>query len=158
MVIFTAKVNKKRILAILAIAAIVAAALLLARPKQEEYLADEVLAKVMRSERYAETNDDRLQYIDSLGYSVQSEPLSQQEVVIPETFDATYEQYNALQKESGFDLEKYAGKTVSQYVYAVTGDESGQDVRLELLVYKNEVIGGSVYTVALDGFMRGLTS
>ncbi len=156
MVVFTAKLNKKRLFAIAAIAAILLAALLLATPRRERYEADEVLGSASAETRGVRTNDDRLGYILSLGYSVSPDPISELEVVIPESFDAVYEQYNALQRECGFDLSQYAGKTVTQYIYAVTGGE--QDVRLELLVYKNRVVGGSVYTVALDGFMRGLAS
>lgn len=156
MVIFTAKLNKKRLFAIAAIAAILLAALWLAAPRRDGSAADDVLGSASAETRGIKTNDDRLSYILSMGYSVADEPLSEKEVVIPETFDETYEQYNALQKECGFDLSKYAGKTVKQYVYAVTDFEGAEDVQLELLVYKNRVIGGSVYTVAIDGFMRGL--
>ena len=46
----------------------------------------------------------------------------------------------------------------TQYVYSVTGYDDAEDVRLELLVRGGTVIGGSVYTVAVDGFMRGLGS
>ena len=158
MFIFTAKINKKRIVSIAAIALIVVAAVLLAKPRGQEYAADEALAGTSAAGSDIRTNDDRLSYILSMGYSVLPDPLSEKEVIIPEQFDATYEQYNALQKECGFDLAPYAGKTVTQYVYSVTGYEGAEDVQLELLVYKNKVIGGSIYTAAVDGFMRGLAA
>ncbi len=158
MVIFTAKLNKKRLLAVAAVIAIAAAAFLLSRPHDQPYEADDVLGSSSAETGGIKTNDDRLRYIDSLGYSVLSEPLSEKEVVIPEVFDETYAQYNALQQQCGFDLSRHAGETVTQYVYSVTGYDDAEDVRLELLVRGGTVIGGSVYTVAVDGFMRGLGS
>lgn len=158
MVIFTAKLPKKRLLAIAAIIVILVVALLTMRPRHEGYEADDVLGSSSAEVSGIRTNDDRLAYIGSLGYSVAPEPLSEKQVVIPETFDDTYAQYNALQQQCGFDLTGYMGETVTQYVYSLLEYEDAQDVQLELLVHNGKVIGGSVYTVAIDGFMRGLSA
>ena len=158
MVIFTAKLNKKRLFAVAAVIVIAAAAFLLSRPHGQPYDADDVLGSSSADVGGIKTNEDRLAYISSLGYSVAAEPLSEKEVVIPETFDETYTQYNALQQQCGFDLTRYMGETVTQYVYSILEYEGAEDVQLELLVCDNKVIGGSVYTVAVDGFMRGLSS
>ena len=145
MVIFTAKLNKKRLFAVAAVIVIAAAAFLLSRPHGQPYDADDVLGSSSAE-------------VGGIKTSVAAEPLSEKEVVIPETFDETYTQYNALQQQCGFDLTRYMGETVTQYVYSILEYEGAEDVQLELLVCDNKVIGGSVYTVAVDGFMRGLSS
>ncbi len=84
------------------------------------------------------------------------QPLRSQQVVIPSQFDQTYEQYNELQKECGFDLEPYQGKTLSLYTYRATNYPGQQDVMIDLLIDKDRAAGGAVYSAALDGFMHGL--
>ena len=61
-----------------------------------------------------------------------------------------------MQKECGFDLQKYAGKKVELTTFRVTNWPSGEDVLADVLVYKKKVIGGAVYTASVDGFMQGL--
>ena len=58
------------------------------------------------------SNDDRIAYLQSLGWIVGKEPAAVEDVLIPETFDASYDDYLALQAEMGFDLRDYTGKTV----------------------------------------------
>ena len=86
-----------------------------------------------------------------------AEPISVEELVIPEEFDDTYTQYLELQSSQGFDLEKYAGKRVKRYTYAITNYPTGEEgVQAGLLIYKNTVIGGDVLSSQLGGFIHGL--
>ena len=39
----------------------------------------------------------------------------------------------------------------------MTNWPSDEQVLVDVLVYKKKVIGGAVYTAAVDGFMQGLT-
>ena len=104
------------------------------------------------------TNQKRVQFLESYGWKVDAEPLEVMEVTIPKTFDAVYKNYNALQKKQGFDLTKYAGKRVKRWTYNVTNYPGvSEGVRANLLIYNDAVIGGDVSTVALDGFMQGLS-
>ena len=44
-----------------------------------------------------------------------------------------------------------------RYAYRIGNHPSGeQDVRANLLVYKNRLVGGDVCSLRLDGFMHGL--
>ena len=52
-------------------------------------------------------NDDRIAYLEQFGWAVSSEPIAVEELLIPETFDASYDEYLALQSEQGFDLTAY---------------------------------------------------
>ena len=99
------------------------------------------------------TEADCVGYIEKLGYLVAEKPLSSREVTIPETFDDVYTQYNALQQACGFDLKDYCGRRVTLRTFSVTNYPGQTDVLLDLLVCRNQVIGGAVYTTAIDGFM-----
>ena len=80
-----------------------------------------------------------------------------QEIVIPRVFNGVFGDYNALQKQQGFDLSTYAGETCTAYTYRVTNYEGSTDTVLaQLFVYRNRVIGGDIHATAMDGFMHGL--
>ncbi len=103
------------------------------------------------------TNDDRLAYIASLGWDVSPDPEESKEVLLPETFDDVYSQYNELQATQGFDLKNYSGKKVEQYTYRIKNASPDEPAAyLSILIYKAHVIGGDVHSAALDGFMQGL--
>lgn len=104
------------------------------------------------------SNEDRVDYLRAFGWEVNSEPLSTQELLIPEEMDESYDEYLALQSDQGFDLTKYAGKRVKRYTYEITNYPTGeQGVQANLLLYKNTVIGGEVLSPQLDGFLHGLS-
>lgn len=104
------------------------------------------------------TNEDRVAYLESYGWTVSPEAVSVEELLIPEEFDETYDQYLALQSEQGFDLTKYQGKRVKRYTYEITNYPTGETgVQVGILVYKNTVVGGEVLSSQLDGFIHGLS-
>jgi len=102
------------------------------------------------------TNAKRVQFLESYGWKVDSNALEVVEVTIPQTFNAVYNNYNVLQKQQGFDLSGYKGKRVKRWTYKITNyPNATDDVRANILIYNNVVIGGDVSTVALNGFMQG---
>ena len=105
----------------------------------------------------AATNEQRIAFIESFGYELRTEPLEVAEVAIPTEFDEIYNEYNKIQKEQGFDLTPYRGKRVTRYTYKVK-NYPGQDenVRADILVYENRVIGGNICSVLEDGFVHGI--
>ena len=103
------------------------------------------------------TNEDRVAYLESYGWQVSPEAVSVEELLIPEEFDETYDQYLALQAQQGFDLTQYKGKRVKRYTYQVTNYPSGESgVEAGLLIYKNTVVAGEVLSTKLGGFIQGL--
>lgn len=103
------------------------------------------------------TQGDRLAYVASLGWQVAQEDETVEAVALPERFDGACAEYQQLQRSCGFDLTPYAGKTVTRYSYRVTNYPAAVgEVRLDLLVLENQIIGGDVRTAALDGFMSSL--
>lgn len=149
MQIYTVNVTKKRIIAIVLVVAIAIAAIILAIPSRQSIATSAELKNI-------KTESDRLDYISGLGYDVGSGATGEKEVTIPKKFDAVYERYNQIQQEGGFNLEKYAGKQINLYSYKVINYQNEPNALLDLLVYKNKIIGGAVYSAAPDGFMHEL--
>lgn len=103
------------------------------------------------------TNEDRIAYLQQLGYEVEQPPLKERDVRIPDAEDPVFTRYNALQLSQGFDLTQYAGKVAKQYVYRILNDPSGDvDLYATILVYDNQVIGGDVASKSASGVMRAL--
>lgn len=113
------------------------------------------------------TVEEQLSFLRELGHEPDPNPVYAGEVVIPEVFDSVYETYNRLQKAQGLDLEKYKGKTVQRYTYALTpakdadggeetGGADGAARYATLLIYKNRVIGGDITTTGPDGKVEGV--
>ena len=103
------------------------------------------------------TEDDRRSFLSSFGWETAEEGCEAVEVTIPAKFDSVYEGYNDIQKAQGLNLERYRGKKVMRYTYAVTNypDYDGT-VYATLLVYKDKVVGADICSADVDGFVHGL--
>lgn len=146
MFIVTARVPRRRLLAgavtVLCCCLAVATALVLTLGGRAVTAAAE--ASNIRS------NEDRIAYLNELGWQVSETPITTEELLIPERFDESYNDYLALQSGQGFDLTRYCGKRIKRYIYEVTNypdPEAG--AQAALLVYRNRVIGGQLQ--AADG-------
>ena len=103
-------------------------------------------------------NEDRVNFIKFFGWEVSPEPIEVVNVLIPKEFGDVYKNYNEIQKKQGLNLEKYKGKEVTRYTYEVTNYPKEKEyVHINLLVYKNKVIGGDVCSIKINGFMHGFT-
>ena len=103
----------------------------------------------------ASTDKERIAFFKQFGWNVNAEPIDSGEVTVPEKFNDVYFSYNNIQKEQGLDLLPYAGKTVQQWIYAITNYPQQESMRGTILVYNGKVIGGDLCTPQLDGFMTG---
>ena len=140
------KANRKRILAFLVLAVIVALACFFLQGRGEEEQVQPIPGG---------TNEERVAYLQSFGWQVQTEPTETREVMIPAEFNDVYTAYNAMQKAQGFDLEPYAGESCTQYLYKVENYPNETEVYATLLVYGEQIIGGDVASTKVDGFMHG---
>lgn len=149
MVVMTAKVNKKRILLVLgALIALIVLLCMITGGKEDSAQAEPVSLR---------TNDARVQYLEDCGWDVVVSPVKTQQVLIPTDSSEVFGRYNALQISQGFDLTKYAGKTVMQYVYEIENYPNASDpVYATLLLYDNRVIGGDVTDTSAGGVVQGL--
>ncbi len=123
------------------------------------------------------TNDDRVAFLRGYGWEVDENPVSEQDVRIPDTFDAAYQSYNELQKTQGpdtfdaayqsynelqktqgLDLTHYQGRKCQLYVYQVRNDPSGETgVTANLVLYRDNLIAADICSEDADGFVRAVT-
>lgn len=154
MVIFTAKLSKGKLIGIVAAAAaLLLLVIFLANRPGSEAIAETAGKKL-------ESPESRVEFLANLGYTVSAEPVRTQEVQIPKEFSPVYQQYNAVQQSQGYDLTKFQGKNVMQYVYLVENypEEGSDPVYATLLLYKNKLIGGDLSRGGANGFLRPLTA
>ena len=157
---FVLSVKKKQIKRILVLAAVIAAAAVLLIAIYSGDGTEAVPGGAQGICYRAETQQERMQFIEQFGWLAEEDPAEISEVFLPEEFDEVYQNYNEIQKnENGLDLYKYRGKRVKRWSYCITnypGYENSRDtVRINLLVYSGLVIGGDVCSTQLDGFMHG---
>ena len=104
-----------------------------------------------------ETNEDRLEFISQFGINVVGEAKESESFAVPENFDRILSEYNEIQKQQGLDLTKYKNKKVTRYTYTVNDYEGYEgDVNVNLIVYRNTVIGCDISSVDPTGFVKPL--
>lgn len=99
------------------------------------------------------TEQERADFLASNGWEVPDAEPTSREVTIPAQFDELYEQYNALQQTQGFDLQKLAGTTVTEYTYPVSNCPGHPEAAAHLLVYEGRIVGGDLSSMEQDGFL-----
>ncbi len=105
-----------------------------------------------------DSNADRIAFISQFGWTVEQDPVEEVEVTIPKEFDNVYSEYNDIQLSQGLSLSKYRGKDVVRYTYTVTNYEDFDGtVYINLLVYKNKIIGGDICSADGNGFVCGFS-
>lgn len=127
--------------------------------KKFYYIAAAVLAAILLVcyAVFADEEGEIVAFLNSIGYEVSERPIEREEIRIPKPLDLVFENYNKIQKSSGFDLKPYEGREGIRYTYEVKnypGDIDG--VRANVLVIGGEIVGGDICTVRIDGFMHGL--
>lgn len=104
-----------------------------------------------------ETNDARVDYLRSLGWEVEGEPIETLSVPLPDELVEPYLSYNELQLTQGFDLNAYCGKTLERYTYVVTNYPDRADgCQADLYVCEGAVVAGDIVCTGENGFMAGL--
>lgn len=102
------------------------------------------------------SNDDRINFLKQFGWEVDAEPHKEEQVLIPSEFDKIFAEYNEIQRRQGLDLSSYKKKTVMRYTYTVKNYPNYDgEVYVNLLVYRNTVIGGDVCSADVNGFVHG---
>ncbi len=105
------------------------------------------------------TNAERVEYIESFGWDAESVPSEVREVRIPPRFDDAYKQYNALQKQQGFDLTKYCACYAQKYTYRLNNYDGGDPVvpiNANLLVVDGKIVAADISSAEANGFVTVL--
>ena len=107
----------------------------------------------------AATAEERAAFLSQFGWEFDEEPTEVTEVIIPEEFDETYQNYNSVQMEQNLDLTPWKGKRVKRWTYNIKNYPGHElkpgTVQANLLVYEGVVIGGDVCSLEPMGFMQG---
>ena len=104
-----------------------------------------------------ETTEERTAYLASLGWEVDAASETGRDVVLPEELDGVLLQYNELQKQQGFDLERYCGRELDCWCYELASYPSGEEnVTAVLYTCKGRAVAGDIHSNALGGFMHGI--
>lgn len=86
----------------------------------------------------AQTVGGECGFLNQFGLDVNADSRQCETVAIPSYFNDTYEEYNALQKKIGLDLEAFKGREVQKITYML---ENSDEKYAVLLTLKGRVIG-----------------
>lgn len=148
MFIVTAKVPKRRyfLLGALVILAVLVAILAL-RGGKKDAASDEPSLQ-------AETNEQRVAYLKSLGWEVDAEPIEALKLTLPDELVEPYRSYNEIQLKQGFDLTPYLGETLDRYTYCVNNYPGRpRGCQADLYVYDGTVVAGDIVCTGANGFI-----
>lgn len=98
---------------------------------------------------------ERERFVTQFGWTMEKDPVTVRELIIPKRFDDAYEEYNELQKRQGFDLSALRGKRVKLWCYQLTNHPAGDRAVINILVADGVVVGGDISSNRADGFMHG---
>ena len=105
------------------------------------------------------TNDMIVTFIQDLGWEIDAVPSEITHVTLPESLDAVYETYSAVQSHSGFPFADFKGKSVTRYTYNVLNHKksASDKVTAGVFVYENAIIGAEISSGGMNGFMHAIT-
>ena len=149
MLIWTARISKraKAALAVILAGVLLAVVLLLMGRSDDGQAAQWQLT----------TNEDRMPYLESLGWQVEPEPVETLQFLLPEKLEEPYLTYNELQDSQGFDLSACCGMQVARYTYTVTNYPGrAEGVQANLYVYEGQPVAGDILCAGADGFQETL--
>jgi len=117
-----------------------------------------IVVKGIRENTYMQnltTTEARMKCLQYYGWEGDPASETERKVRIPNPLDPVYREYNRLQRVCGFNLEKYAGKSVEGYSYQIINFpyDLGEPVYVNLLIYDGHLIGGDCMSQAIDGFI-----
>ena len=106
----------------------------------------------------AATNEERVAYLEALGWQVEPQPIETLDLQLPEKLEGEWDAYAKLQKGQGLPFSEFAGQAVKRYTYTVTNyPEIPQGVQANLYLCGDTLIGGDVVATGKGGFQHGLT-
>ena len=149
MLIWTARISKraKAALAVILAGVLLAVVLLLMGRSDDGQAAQWQLT----------TNENRVAYLESLGWQVEPEPVETLQFLLPEKLEEPYLTYNELQDSQGFDLSACCGMQVARYTYTVTNYPGrAEGVQANLYVCEGQPVAGDILCAGADGFQETL--
>ena len=153
MFIVTAKLDRRKALAVVFVIALTIIAIILLAGRRDQ--AQEGPSGAL--EIPVETAGDIVTFLEDLGWQVATEPIDVREVLIPRDWTEVYEAYNVMQIEAGFDLSDHRGRPAMRHTYVILNyPGQSEGVVADILVANGRIIGGGIQSIHLDGFIHGL--
>ena len=105
----------------------------------------------------AATNEERVAYLEGLGWQVEPQPIETLDLQLPEKLEGEWDAYAKLQKGQGLPFSEFAGQAVKRYTYTVTNyPDIPQGVQANLYLWGDQIIGGDVIFTGQGGFQTDL--
>ena len=105
----------------------------------------------------AATNEERVAYLEALGWQVEPQPIETLDLQLPEKLEGEWDAYAKLQKGQGLPFSEFAGQAGKRYTYTVTNyPEIPQGVQANLYLWGDQIIGGDVIFTGQGGFQTDL--
>jgi len=95
-------------------------------------------------------------YLKELGFGTEIYPVETSGITIPSKFNSTYQYYNELQCQAGFDLEMYKGVVCTRYTFVINSPQVLSGMKVNVLVENRKIIGGDIATENIDGVLLPL--
>ena len=102
---------------------------------------------------------ERIAFIESFGWDAGNVPVDIEEIRIPVEFDEAYEQYNALQREQGFDLRRYRAHIAKKYTYEIRnsdGSSPAVPICANLIIIDGNIVGADISSMQAGGLVTVL--
>lgn len=150
MMIFTAKLSRKKAaLAVLVFGLLCAGLILLIG-----HTPNDTVQEPLR----LSTSQDCADYLTSQGWDVFPEPVETLQFLLPEVLEEPYLSYNALQLTQGYDLSSCCGKQLTRLTFTVTNYPNRPDgVQANLYLCEEQLVAGDILCSGENGFQVGLT-
>ena len=149
MLIWTAKFSKKKAVAAVIFMGVVMAVLIVLMGRTPE--------ETEEPRPQLTGNAQRVEYLRSLGWEVEEEPIETLQFLFPEKLEEPYLSYNELQLPQGFDLRECLGRQVSRYTYAVLNHPSrAAGVQANLYLCEGVPAAGDLVCPGSGGFQDPL--
>lgn len=137
------KSNKRKVLKILLMAALILIGL--------------ILLRCCAGSDGVGSVEGRQAFLRELGWEIDPDSEDLRTVQLPKTLEGMLLEYNELQLSQGYDLNKHLGENCRQYSYLVLNHpEKDQTVLATLYIQGDKVIAGDIHSTALNGFLQGL--
>ena len=105
----------------------------------------------------AATNEERVAYLEGLGWQVEPQPIETLDLQLPEKLEGEWDAYAKLQKGQGLPFSEFAGQAVTRYTYTVTNyPDLPQGVQANLYLWGDQIIGGDIIATGQGGFQSDL--
>lgn len=105
----------------------------------------------------AATNEERVAYLEALGWQVEPQPIETLDLQLPEKLEGEWDAYAKLQKGQGLPFSEFAGQAVKRYTYTVTNyPKIPQGVQANLYLWGDQILGGDVIFTGQGGFQTDL--